>query len=299
MRAPVSLGESARELVDRLGKLTVSEPVMTRAETKGMGAGEWTAVQWVRPAVLCEVAFTEWTDDGRIRHPSFQGLREDKNATEVKQEQPAHVSAISKSKPQSKAGALIAAGITITHPDRVISETGQITKGELAEYHAAVAPFMLPRIVRRPLSLLRCPSGIDGGGCFYQRSPGRGLGKDVHPFEFRHKGKRYEYLYIENEKGLLEVIQMGAIKFIRGGLSTMRRIILTASSLTDPGPDVPLKLKPRETPTTARERDRVLKCTGGKDTSLRRRRKGRPRLAVKTFDSRADVVSERPRCTPR
>ena len=54
-----------------------------------MGAGEWQAAQWVRPALLCEVAFTEWTEDGRIRHPSFQGLREDKKATEVKQEKPA------------------------------------------------------------------------------------------------------------------------------------------------------------------------------------------------------------------
>ena len=106
---------------------------------------------------------------------------------------------------------MVVGGIAITHPDRVISETGHITKGELAEYYARVAPFMLPRIARHPLSLLRCPSGIDGE-CFFQRNPGKGLGQDVHPFEFRHKGKRYEYLYIEDEKGLLEIIQMGAIE---------------------------------------------------------------------------------------
>ena len=50
---------------------------------------------------------------------------------------------------------------------------------------------MLPRIAGHPLSLLRCPTGIDGGGCFYQRSPGQGLGQDVHPFKFQHKGKTY------------------------------------------------------------------------------------------------------------
>src|SRR4030095_8907547 len=137
----------------------------------------------------CEVAFTEWTDDGRIRHPSFQGLREDKVAADVKQERhtppPAVTAAVSETKP----GTLVAAGITISNPDRVISEIGHITKGELAEYHAAVAPFMLPRIARHPLSLLRCPSGIDGKQCFFQRNPGRGLGKDVRPFKFRHKGK--------------------------------------------------------------------------------------------------------------
>jgi bifunctional non-homologous end joining protein LigD len=90
----------------------------------------------------------------------------------------------------ARAGTLILSGITITHPDRVISETGHVTKGELAEYYSAVAPFILPPIARHPLSLLRCPSGIDGN-CFFQRNPGKGLGADVKPFEFRHKGKKY------------------------------------------------------------------------------------------------------------
>src|SRR5580698_3232636 len=99
-----------------------------------------------------------------------------------------------------KAENLVLHGITITHPGRVISETGPITKGELAEYYSTIAPFMLPQIVRRPLSLLRCPSGVEKQ-CFFQRNPGKGLGADVRPFEFKNKGKRYEYLYIEDEKG--------------------------------------------------------------------------------------------------
>jgi bifunctional non-homologous end joining protein LigD len=43
---------------------------------------------WVEPALVVEVAFTEWTQDGRLRHPSFQGLREDKSAHSVKREHP-------------------------------------------------------------------------------------------------------------------------------------------------------------------------------------------------------------------
>jgi bifunctional non-homologous end joining protein LigD len=211
---------SARELAARLQTIESAEPVLTRAQTKGMGAGEWRAVHWIKPKLLCEVAFTEWTGDGHIRHPSFQGLREDKDAADVKQEKPMPnpAKAPIKSTPV-KPGSLTVAGITITHPDRVISETGHVTKGELAEYHAAVAPFMLPRIALHPLSLLRCPSGIDGKECFFQRSPGRGLGKDVHSFDFRHKGKRYQYLYIDDEKGLLEIIQMGAIEIHPWGAS--------------------------------------------------------------------------------
>jgi bifunctional non-homologous end joining protein LigD len=78
--------KSARELTDRLTRISVTSPVLSRAETLGLGAGEWRAVHWVKPILLCEVSFTEWTADGRIRHPSFQGLREDKNASQVSKE---------------------------------------------------------------------------------------------------------------------------------------------------------------------------------------------------------------------
>src|SRR4030088_592295 len=171
---------------------------------------------------------------------------------------------------KTKPDALVAAGITISHPDRVISEIGHVTKGELAEYHEAVAPFMLPRIARHPLSLLRCPTGIDGGGCFYQRNPGRGLGKDVQPFKFRYKGKSYEYLYIDDEKGLLEVIQMGAIEIHPWGapvdaIDYPDRMIFDL----DPAPDVPfeaLKLAALDVRRRLRRRglESSLKCTGGK-----------------------------------
>lgn len=262
---------SARELAARLQKIESAEPVLTRAQTKGMGAGEWRAVHWVKPKLLCEVAFTEWTDDGHIRHPSFQGLREDKDAADVKQEKPMPNAAKAplKSTP-AKPGSLMAAGIAISHPDRVISETGSVTKGELAEYHAAVAPFMLPRIARHPLSLLRCPSGIDGKECFFQRSPGKGLGKDVHSFDFRHKNKRYEYLYIDDEKGLLEIIQMGAIEIHPWGASVDAidypdRLIFDL----DPAPDVPfeaLKLAATDLRQRLKRKglESSLKCTGGK-----------------------------------
>jgi len=63
----------------------------------------------------------------------------------------------------------------------------------------------LPGLISHNI-MKRCPSGI-GNQCFYQRNPGRGLGADVKPFKFKHKGKNYEYLYIEDAKGLLEIIQ--------------------------------------------------------------------------------------------
>ena len=125
---------------------------------------------------------------------------------------------------KEEAGSLVLSGISITHPDRVISETGHITKGELAEYYAAAASLILPQIERRPLSLLRCPSGIDRQ-CFFQRNPGRGLGAHIRTFEFKNKGKTYEYLYIEDEKGLMEIVQMGGIELHPWGQPWMQLII--------------------------------------------------------------------------
>ena len=262
--------QGASELVERFAKLEVTKPVLTRAETGGLAAREWQSIRWVKPVLLCEVAFTEWTEDGRIRHPSFQGLREDKEAHEVKKETPVPTTTTSGTTAgKRKASRLIAGSITITHPDRVIFETGHITKGELAEYYAAVAPFLLPRIVHHPLSLLRCPSGIDGG-CFYQRNFRKGLGADIHPFEFRHKGKRYEYLYIEDEKGLLEVVQMGAIEIHPWGaridtIDYPDRLIFDL----DPATDVPfeaLKLAAQDLKQRLQHQglQSFLKCTGGK-----------------------------------
>jgi bifunctional non-homologous end joining protein LigD len=170
---------------------------------------------------------------------------------------------------RAKAPPLVLEGVVITHPGRVISRTGQITKGALAEYYAGVARRMLPRIVRRPLSLLRCPSGIDAE-CFYQRNPRRGLGPDVRPFEFRHKGKTYEYLYIEDERGLLELVQMGSVEIHPWGatidaIDYPDRLIFDL----DPAPGVPfpaLKLAAEDVRRRLKQKGlgSVPKCTGGK-----------------------------------
>ncbi len=282
--------QSARELAGRLAKIGVKTPVLGRGETVGLAAGEWRAVHWVEPVLLCEVAFTEWTADGRIRHPSFQGLREDKDASQVNKEQPMRTSSTTKSAIGKKeAERLVLGGISITHPGRVISDTGHITKGELAEYYAGVASWILPQIERRPLSLLRCPSGIDRQ-CFFQRNPGRGLGAHIRTFEFKNKGKTYEYLYIEDEKGLLEIVQMGGIELHPWGapvdaIDYPDRMIFDL----DPAPEVPfeaLKLAAQDLKQRLEHRGlhSTLKCTGGKGLHVTVPLAGKDKwAAVKSF----------------
>jgi len=197
---------------------------------------------------------------------------------------------------------VIVSGIAITHPERVISETGHITKGELAAYYAGVAAFILPDIVRRPLSLLRCPTGIDEN-CFFQRNPGKGLGADVKPFSFRHKGKNYEYLYIEDEKGLLEVVQMGAIELHPWG-ATINAIDYPDRMIfdLDPGPDVPfdaVKLGAQDLKQRLEMKGfkSLLKCTGGKGLHVTVPLAGKNDWAsVKSFA--ASVANEMVAATP-
>lgn len=262
--------QSARALKQRFASLAIQKPTLSRDETPGLAEGEWKSVHWIRPSLLCEVAFSEWTQDGHIRHPSFLGLREDKEARDVKQEVPVKSSAAAApGKKKTAAEDLVLAGVTITHPDRVISVEGKVTKGELAEYYAAIASLILPQASDRPLSLLRCPSGI-GDECFFQRNPGKGLGPDVKPFAFQHKGKAYEYLYIEDEKGLLEIVQMGTIEMHPWGakvdaIDYPDRMIFDL----DPAPDVPfeaVKLAAQDLRQHLQllGLEASLKCTGGK-----------------------------------
>jgi bifunctional non-homologous end joining protein LigD len=260
--------KSAQELYDRLIKIKVDKPLIPALPRKVL-----KGATWVRPQLLCEVAFTEWTEDGHIRHPSFQGLREDKKPQEVVMEQPVqidnHDSAMSVPLQRAELAHIEVLGIKITHPDRVIFDDSGMTKGKLAEYYAAVSPWVLKDLAGHPVSLLRCPEGT-AGGCFYQRSPGKGLGPDVKPFTWKHKGKSYEYLYIENEHGLIEFIQMGVIELHPwgarvGNIDRPDRLVFDL----DPADDLPFEAVKLAAGDLRQRLERkgltcYLKCTGGK-----------------------------------
>ena len=148
---------------------------------------------WVRPTLVAEVSFGEWTPDGRIRHSVFHGLRDDKPARSITREQPLEVAEVKKAaakatpakKAAAKSGAAkpIAAkpatarkasgdaeveGIRISHPDRVIDASTGITKLDVVNHYLAVSKLILPHLVKRPVSLVRAPAGIDGQ-LFFQK----------------------------------------------------------------------------------------------------------------------------------
>ena len=153
--------ELLRDLLGRLTRLgRKTNPLPSRPALLPAG------VRWVQPRMVVEVAFTEWTTDGALRHPVFQGIREDKQASEVIREEPKMKLATKGEKSARKNGMI--AGVGITHPDRVVYPESGITKLEVAEYFERIAALMLPHMADRPLALLRCPEGT-AVACFFQK----------------------------------------------------------------------------------------------------------------------------------
>ncbi|MBJ7375621.1 DNA ligase D [Sphingobium sp.] len=155
---------------------------------------------WLKPRLVAEIAFAEFTADGRVRHASFLGLRTDKPAKTVRPEKPA---AAPKAPPV----------VSITNRDRVIFPESDQTKGQLADYYVAIAPLMLPFAARRPISLVRCPQGR-AKKCFFQKHDSGAFGKAVRQVPIREKdGGSEDYIYVEDAEGLLACVQMGTIEF--------------------------------------------------------------------------------------
>ncbi|PZP53493.1 MAG: ATP-dependent DNA ligase, partial [Micavibrio aeruginosavorus] len=103
--------KSAEDLAKKLKKMKSEKSIFIRNEMEDVPVQEYKSIHWVKPELLCEIEFTEWTDSEHIRHPSFQGLREDKSAKAVKHETPEKIKPVS-------SGKLILEGVEITHPER-------------------------------------------------------------------------------------------------------------------------------------------------------------------------------------
>jgi len=120
-------------------------------------------VHWVRPELVCEMSFSEWTNDGSMRHPVFEGLRPDKNPKSIRRETPKRTAKQKESKVTKKPQ------LEFTHLDKEFFPKHHYTKGDVLHYYESVADYILPYLNDRPLSLLRQPNGITGEG-FFQKN---------------------------------------------------------------------------------------------------------------------------------
>lgn len=145
-------------------------------------------VTWVKPKLVCEVSFTEWTQEQSMRHPIFEGLRTDKLACTVAPE---------------KEG--------ISHPDKVYFPKEKYTKQDLADYYTSVAPVLLPYLKNRPIVLQRFPEGIKGGH-FYQKEIIAEHPSWIETFPIKHEERTINYLLIKDLPSLLYAVNLGSIE---------------------------------------------------------------------------------------
>jgi bifunctional non-homologous end joining protein LigD len=192
---------------------------------------------WVRPNLVCEVAFGEWTRDGRIRHSVFHGLRNDKPARSITREEAHHTAPVdhpakvpraartapaqtaraarttSASAPAAAAEAVaLPASLRVSHPDRVIDAASGTTKIDLVRYYALVAPLMMEHLKDRPVSLVRAPSGI-GGELFFQKHAERYNMPGVVQLDRSLDPEHQRLLAVAAPEGLLSAAQMNVVEF--------------------------------------------------------------------------------------
>jgi bifunctional non-homologous end joining protein LigD len=230
----VGTGFNARliqDLMDRMEPLeTDKAPVeVPRADRKG--------AHWIQPKLVAEIAFSEFTADGILRHPSFIALREDKPASEVVREMPKH---LTKSEKKKKAPATAESlGIEISNPDRVIFPKDGLTKGDLADYYAQVEPLIMIDAGKRPMTLIRYPQGTAEKGFFQKHDKGT-FGPHVKQIPIEESdGSVEDYLYFDDIRGLLACVQMGTIEF-HGWGSKVDRVEYPDRLVFDLDPDVGL-----------------------------------------------------------
>ena len=103
------------------------------------------------------------------------------------------------------------AGVRLTSPDKVLYPEQSITKRQLAEYCLAVAAAMLPHVARRPITLVRCPTGRQRK-CFYQRHAGSGVPAELSEVDIPGFEEAGAYLFIKDAPGLVALVQMGVLE---------------------------------------------------------------------------------------
>jgi bifunctional non-homologous end joining protein LigD len=205
----------------------VLQPLARKASPFAAGTPTGRGHHWVEPRLVCEVRFSEWTDEGGIRHPAFLGLRDDKPPTECRRERglrpesdsaaaptrPAKKSARTKPpRPAAPSAEAPDRQVTITNPKKIFWPDEGYTKSDLIAYYEGVAPWLLPYLAERPLVLTRYPDGIKGKS-FYQKDAPTWAPEWVRTERIWAKGveREIDYFIVDSVEALRYVANTGTI----------------------------------------------------------------------------------------
>ena len=211
-------------------RLSALETAKSAFENPPRGA-DARGVHWVRPQLVAEVSFAQWTKDRVVRQAVFHGLRTDKPPSTIGYEKAAALPRATRSGPASsntpsgraaaqvrpprgksaKAQKTLVGTVAITHPDRVIDATSGLTKLDVAVYYERIAPMMLPHLKGRPVAMVRLPEGL-GGEQFFQKHMEKGAIREVRLLEPNLDPGHPPLIVIETATALVGAAQMGAIE---------------------------------------------------------------------------------------
>lgn len=248
-------------------KLTALE-VEKSPLAKAPPAADVRRAHWLKPELMCEVAFAEMTRQGVIRHSVFHGLRSDKPAQAITHERPAKAATTGSGK-AAASSANSAGKIKISNPERIIDKTIGATKMELARFYAEVAPWALPHLRHRPLALVRAPEGIDGE-LFFQKHTEKLSIPHITQLDTALFPDHAALMTIDTPEALVSAAQMGTIELhtwnaVAPVLDHPDRFVLDL----DPDPALPWKRMVEATQLTQTLLDEIglqsfLKTSGGK-----------------------------------
>jgi bifunctional non-homologous end joining protein LigD len=190
-------------LMDRLAPLRrETTPLGVAPKMARVRAGD---VTWVEPELVCEVEFLEWTRDGRLRAPSYKGLRDDKPAAEVHREEARRERTAARARP-----------LELSNLAKVFWPGEGITKGDLIEYYRAVAEVAVPHLESRPFTMKRYPDGIAAKPFFQKNAPSH-MPDWIPTAEFpatsrdTREKRMIRYPLVNEEAALLWMVNMGCI----------------------------------------------------------------------------------------
>jgi len=262
-----------KDITKRLGRAGAKEPTVHVPENDT----DLRSAKWFEPRFVVEVNYRGIGGQGLLRQPSLKSIRDDKSIEDLGDSdrgprkgatKKATTSATAK-KTARKAAKTARTAPKLTSPTKVLYPDDGYTKLDVANYYAAVRDHLLPEIAGRPLSIIRCPAGTDKA-CFFQKhhTPGLELVEFVRLKE--EAGNNANYLVVNDEAGLMELVQFNALEFHPWGSHAddpdrADRIVFDL----DPGPDVPFS-EVKRAAVDVRKRlieldlESFLRTTGGK-----------------------------------
>lgn len=157
-------------------------------------------IHWVQPSLVCEVEYREWREGASLRHPSFIGLREDKKAKEITREISLDPDTVNEPQRTSL--------VELSSPGRVLYEFPKVYKKDVFQYYEDASEIFLKYSTHRPFAILRCQQTAQAR-CFFQKHLENTKADQVKESKVRDQ----KFMYIENQTGLLQLVQSGAIEF--------------------------------------------------------------------------------------